>query len=252
MADNTQNAYANTFLTKNVDMTGVTRRKGMTTSIISAFPNQAIGNTVKGALTRKGTLFGGVLTILAIMIGSGVIGIPYAAYKLGLILGFAILYTSVGLAMISVDLLYESSRLTGCKSLSEIGFFCLGKVSVYIINVVVFTKSFGMPIIYFILTGTCCSQIVQKIDGAPHILTERWPYVLITAALLLFFILKKDITDLKPIAFFLFLGVLAFIVLLAVHMIFEQDNKWNGDTHPHREYFIPFNEKQSKIRLIYM
>lgn len=186
------------------------------------------------------------------MIGSGVIGIPYAAYKLGLILGFAILYTSVGLCMISMDLLYESSRLTGCKSLSEIGFFCLGKVSVYIINLVVFTKSFGMPIIYFILTGTWCSQIVEKIDGAPQILTERWPYVLITAALLLFFILKKDITDLKPIAFFLFLGVLAFIVLLAIHMIFEQDNKWNDDQHPHSEYFIPFNEKQSKIRLIYM
>lgn len=154
--------------------------------------------------------------------------------------------------MISMDLLYESSRLTGCKSLSEIGFYCLGKASVYIINVVVFTKSFGMPIIYFILTGTCCSQIVSKIDGAPHILTERWPYILVTAAILLFFILKKDITDLKPIAFFLFLGVLLFIILLGVHMIFEQKSSWNHDKHPHSEYFIPFNEHHNKMRLVYM
>lgn len=154
--------------------------------------------------------------------------------------------------MIANDLLYESSRLTGCKSLSEIGFYCLGKLSVYVINVVIFLKSAGMPIIYFILTGTCCSQIAEKIPGVPHVLTERWPYVLITAVILLYFILKKDITDLKPLAFFLFLGVLAFIVLLAIHMIFEQDKTWNHDTHPHSEYFIPFNEKHNKLKLIYM
>ena len=109
-----------------------------------------------------------------------------------------------------------------------------------------------MPIIYFILTGTCMSQIMQKINGVPEWLTWRQPYILVTAALLGFFILKKDITDLKPIAFFLFLGVLCFIILLAVHMLFEQSTTWNHDEHPHSEYFIPFNEKQHKLRLIYM
>lgn len=123
MADNSHNQYTNTFLTKQHDITGVTRRKGMTTSIISAFPNQGMGNVANKATGKKGTLFGGVLTILAIMIGSGVIGIPYAAYKLGLALGLAILYVSVFLCLVSADLLYESSRLTGCKSLSEIGFY---------------------------------------------------------------------------------------------------------------------------------
>jgi len=35
-------------------------------------------------------------------------------------------------------------------------------------------------------------------------------------------------------------------------MIFEQSTTWNKDKHPHSEYFFPFNEKQSKLRLIYM
>mmetsp|Transcript_33073 Transcript_33073/g.29312 ORF Transcript_33073/g.29312 Transcript_33073/m.29312 type:complete len:110 (+) Transcript_33073:447-776(+) len=109
-----------------------------------------------------------------------------------------------------------------------------------------------MPIIYLILTGTCFSQIAEKIDGIPHFFTYRQPYILLTALLLSYFILKKDITDLKPITFFLFLGVLCFIVLLGVHMIFEQDKTWNEDSHPHKEYFLPFNEKQNKLRLIYM
>jgi amino acid permease len=113
-------------------------------------------------------------------------------------------------------------------------------------------KSFGMPIVYFILTGTIASSLLAKINGIPHILTERWIYVVLTGVLLLYFALKKDITDLKPIAFFLFLGVLAFVVLLAVHMIFEQSKSWNEDQHPHKEYFIPFNESKSKLRLIYM
>ena len=65
------------------------------------------------------------------MIGSGVIGIPYAAYKLGLFLGVFLIYFTVACWMLSMDLLYESSELTGLKSLSEIGFFCFGKSSVY-------------------------------------------------------------------------------------------------------------------------
>jgi amino acid permease len=35
-------------------------------------------------------------------------------------------------------------------------------------------------------------------------------------------------------------------------MIFEQSTTWNKDDHSHRDYFLPFNEKQSKLRLIYM
>lgn len=252
MADNSHQHFENTFLTRNGDYTGITKRKGMTTSIISAFPGNHMSNTEKSNSGRTGTLFGGVLTMLAIMIGSGVIGIPYAAYKLGLFLGVGVLYLAIIMALQSVDLLFESSRLTGCKSLSEIGFVCFGKPSVYIINLVVFTKSFGMPIIYFILTGTCFSQIAKKIDGIPDFFKYRQPYILVTAFILVFFILKKDITDLKPIAFFLFLGVLGFIILLGVHMIFEQNKTWNSDSHSHKEYFIPFNEKQNKLRLIYM
>jgi len=109
-----------------------------------------------------------------------------------------------------------------------------------------------MPIIYFILTGTCFSQIAEKINGAPNWLKHRQPYIGVTALLLAYFVFKKDITDLKPIAFFLFLGVLGFIALLGVHMIFEQNTTWNHDDHPHKDYFFPFNEKQSKMRLIYM
>lgn len=252
MADNTQYADNQTFLTKHGDMTGVTKRKGMTTSIISAFPTSHIGISKNDKTSRKGTLFGGVLTILAIMIGSGVIGIPYAAYKLGLIVGFIVLYASIVICMQSVDLLYESSKFTSCKSLSEIGFVCLGKKSVYIINLVIFTKSFGMPIIYFILTGTCLSQIADKIGGLPHFFTLRQPYIVLAALLLSYFILKKDISDLKPIALLLFLGILFFVALLGVHMIFEQSTTWNKDGHDHHSYFLPFNEKQNKIRLVYM
>lgn len=94
MADNTYNQITQTFLTRNNDITGVTRRKGFTTSIISAFPNQAMGGVKDPTSTKKGTVFGGVLTILAIMIGSGVIGIPYAAYKLGIALGIALIFLS--------------------------------------------------------------------------------------------------------------------------------------------------------------
>jgi len=123
MADNTNQQIGHTFLTRNVDVTGFTKRPGMTMSVISAFPQNNVPDTKGNMSSRTGTVFGGVLTILAIMIGSGVIGIPYAAFKLGLILGLGVLYLAIVLGLQSVDLLYESSRMTGLNSLSEIGFF---------------------------------------------------------------------------------------------------------------------------------
>lgn len=105
------------------DVSGITKRRGMTTSIISAFPPNSMGDVAKSANAKRGTLFTGVLTILAIMIGTGVIGIPYATYKLSITVGIGLLLLYIALAMMSLDILYESSRLTGCKSLSEIGFY---------------------------------------------------------------------------------------------------------------------------------
>ena len=127
---------------------------------------------------------------MSLMIGSGVIGIPFAAYKLGLILGVSLIYFTVVWWLLSMDLLFESSKLTELKSLSEIGFFWLGKSSVYIINSVIFMKSFGMPIIFFILTGTWLGQIAVKSTIMPPLLEERWPWISIAAILLLPFILK--------------------------------------------------------------
>lgn len=107
-------SYNNNTLMGNVDMSGITKRRGMTTSIISAFPKTNMMNDMAtDAKVKQGTLFGSVLTILAIMIGTGVIGIPYAVYKLSISLGLAILITYIPLAMLSLDLIYESSRLTG-------------------------------------------------------------------------------------------------------------------------------------------
>ena len=90
---------------------------------------------------------------------------------------------------------------------------------------------------------------MAKIGGVPEELQKNYPWVLIASALLFYFILKKDISSLKPISFFLFLGVLLFIVLLTFHMIKKQDD-WNGD-NKHSGYYSPTNEKKSKLRLIY-
>ena len=91
---------------------------------------------------------------------------------------------------------------------------------------------------------------MAKIGGVPDELQKNYPWVLIASALLFYFILKKDISSLKPISFFLFLGVLLFIVLLTFHMIKNQ-NDWNDDNKPHSGYYSPTNEKKSKLRLIY-
>ena len=84
------------------------------------------GSIDKGTKKPGVSLFAGVTTALGIMLGGGVIGIPYAMLTYGIFLCLGIFLLIFIISAFSLDLMFQSKLLTGKSSLSEIGYICLG------------------------------------------------------------------------------------------------------------------------------
>lgn len=104
------------------------------------------------------------------------------------------------------------------SSLPEIGFECLGKTSVYMINLVIFLNCGILPIAYFIIFGDLAKSLFILIESveSTDFLGERAFPVLILGVICLPMILSRRLAELKVAAIILFSGVIAFCILLVV------------------------------------
>jgi amino acid permease len=123
--------------------------------------------------------------------------------------------------------------------LQDIGFFIAGRWTIFFISLVIFTISFGCCIIYFIVFGDICKSLVSTFvyDGNKDNLLSsgRFVYVLTLAAILLILIVRKQIKELKIASIFLFLGVMAFLVIF-IYQLMVEGLKFNHD-HNSNGYF---------------
>jgi hypothetical protein len=69
----------------------------------------------------------------------------------GIVLGAILNLINIVLNIYSVYLLLDAEKMTGLSSFSELGYYCFGSVSIYIINLALAMVSVGMPIAYFII-----------------------------------------------------------------------------------------------------
>lgn len=98
---------------------------------------------------------GGGLAIVSTIIGGGIVGLPYAVFLLGLVVGLSLLlvvcyqtFFSGILYLALRDLIPEKPN-----SLYEIGYMLQGRKSIFLISAVCFVNSFGLILIYFITFG---------------------------------------------------------------------------------------------------
>ena len=124
------------------------------------------------------TSFEASLALLSTIIGGGIVGIPYAMYHLGIPFG-------IGLNLIiMVSCWYSCVLYLGAKqlvpvqvqSLYEIGFVTLGRLSIYLISVILLISSFGLMLIYFIVFGDTFDSIISQ-TCYPNLKPEQTPFL---------------------------------------------------------------------------
>jgi amino acid permease len=108
------------------------------------------------------TAFEGSLALLSVIIGGGIVGIPYAMYSAGVLYGIILTLISPILAFTSGYLFMTCKLMAPIKleTLYELGYFTMGKSSIYFISFIAIVCNDGFCMIYFIVFGGCAASIV--------------------------------------------------------------------------------------------
>lgn len=95
-------------------------------------------------------------------------------------------------------MLLQARTMSGRASLSDLGIYSYGNISIYVINVIVALAQLGFPIIFFIVFGDVSGNLLERL-GADHnsFWVSRWFTQTVLGLLLLYLILKKEIHQLK-------------------------------------------------------
>jgi len=139
-----------------------------------------------------------MLTLVSTRVGGGVVGVPYATDLLGYVfsLCFQIVYVPVGI--LSCWMLLQAKTITGRASLSDLGIYAYGNISIYLINIVVALAQLGFPIIFFIVFGDVAGNLIERtgVDKDSFFTSRLFTQSLLGIGLL-FLIIKKEIHQLK-------------------------------------------------------
>jgi len=168
-------------------------------------------------LGEKVGVFGAMLTIVGTIIGGGIVGIPYATLQTGIWLVLIVHFLNFLMGIYSVHLLIEAKNISGLASFSELGFYCFGRTSIFIINALIVIAQCGMPIVYFMIIGDIGQGLLGKISGTDGTVwgSKQFP-ILVVALLLFYFAIKKEIQELKSAGFVLLSGVILFIIAMII------------------------------------
>ncbi len=160
----------------------------------------------KGIFRRRITMFQGVALIVSSTIGAGVLGIPYAVSKVGLIVGMIYIFCLGGL-MIGYNLLIGAIAVRTKGDLQLVGLSrkYLGKFGEAIMIVLKYVSGAGISVIYIIGVGYTLSVLL---GGSSFM----WSIIFIIIG---FLIINRGIRTIKVIDFFLSLIILFIILLIA-------------------------------------
>ncbi|XP_060784795.1 putative sodium-coupled neutral amino acid transporter 11 [Neoarius graeffei] len=196
------------------DRSGFLHKQDEEKGLLSAHMEQTEGSTS----SRSYASFNFINSI----IGSGLIGLPFAMAQAGLPLGLLLLFLVAFITDYSIILLIKGGNLSGTHSYQSLVHSTFGFVGYLILSVLQFLYPFIAMISYNIITGDTMTKVFQIIPGVgpDHILAER--HFVILASTILFTIplsLYRDMAKLGKVSLLSMLLTLAIIVIVAVRAV---------------------------------
>lgn len=163
-------------------------------------------------------MFSAAITIISECIGAGMVSLPITYLRVGTLTTLALLaYATVRVTSSTYLLLKTKDMIPGKpESLFEMGYILLGRSFIFIMSFTLFTYCTLLCIAYFFLFGGLVSSLILS---SPNITPENFLArqefsVLILAVLLLPIIFKKEVHELKFVAWLLFVFLVAFLLIL--------------------------------------
>lgn len=159
-----------------------------------------------GIFHRQFSLFGAIVFIVAGTVGAGVLGIPYAVSKVGIIPGILYIIT-LGLLMMGLNLLVGEITVRTGKPLQLVGLAreYLGPFGGWVMTLLMYSILCGVLVVYIIGEGEALSAIF----GGSSFWWSIGFFVFGS------FFVRKGLRTIKEVEFFLLFGLLLVVLLIA-------------------------------------
>jgi amino acid permease len=180
-------------------------------------------------LKKKGTILSGYFNIANTILGSSVLGLPYAYGHTGWLLGTVLLvvcgassaFALHTLSLCAIRLNKEKHTRTGrARAVSGASFYSVGMATLpsltLVIDVAIALKCFGVAISYLIVTGDLMPLVMQQI-GASEAWTKREVWVFLGWLSVAPLTMLKNLNSLAPVSSLAIAFVLFFALLVVLY-----------------------------------
>ena len=120
------------------------------------------------------------------------------------------------LMIISANLLLRSKENLGFESYSEIAYLCLGKSSVYVLNVIMIICASGIVCLYMTLFTSIAMALFRHVEVTDptlyNLIHNKTFFVLMLSLILLPNVFKKHVNELKIASYLLIIGIIAILI----------------------------------------
>ena len=182
-------------------------------------PNKVEIQQAPSQLKGAGVFFW-TLSLIGSRMGGGIVGLPFATQNIGFVTSLVIQIIYSITAALSMLLLLKVREITGESSLSSIGYFCFGRISIFFINTLTAITQLGFPIIFFIVFGDVAGGLIEKVNTSGiSFWSSRWFTHTILAVTMIYLILQKDIHSLRYTGFLLLILIAIFLFLYFIHYL---------------------------------
>ena len=159
-----------------------------------------------------------IITLIRTKLGAGIIGLPYAVYKIGFVTALWIQLAYIWIWIFAIYLMLQVRLISGESTLPSIGYYWYGRIGIFLVNSLIAIAQLGFPIIFFIVFGDVAGGLIRKINITEfYFLESRWFTHVLLGGWMLYLVLKKDISSLKYVGLIWSLLIFSFIFLYFIH-----------------------------------
>ena len=106
-------------------------------------------------------VFGTALQFISLIVGGGIIAVPYGCTAPGLKTGISISFMATLSMLVATHLFLRTKDIMGADSLSELSYICFGRPSIFVINLLITFVILGILILYLIIFSKISLSIVK-------------------------------------------------------------------------------------------
>ena len=174
----------------------------------------------------EGSISGSITNLCNATLGAGVLSLPYAISKSGIIIGIFLLLLAATCTDLSINILVEAMHISKCKSYEEMTMLYYGYYFTILVECCIIIFCLGTNVAYIIAVGDMLEQtLLSYLDS--NLLTRNTSMVLFWICIMFPVSLCQRINSLRYLSVLSTLVVYLLIIAIAYHsikfMILEQN-----------------------------